>query len=340
MLTEKQLEEIRGWLEKAQNPLFFFHNDLDGLASYLLLKRYTKRGKGVAIKSYPGLNQSYARRIEELKPDVVFIVDSPTVDEGFFEEIRMHNLPVIWIDHHPMQKAEGINYYNPLEGHPSTHEPASYWCYKITKKDLWISFMGCISDAYIPEFKKEFKKEYPDLIEDKEQIEEIINKTEIGKLIQVLNFALKDKTSNVLKMLKALEETESPYQILAKEKRYESIWKRYAQLDKKFQSLFEKALEIAKSPDKLIFFKYGGQMKLSSELGNRLFGMFPEKIIIVAHEEGDVISMTLRGNKVRTYLENTLKKVEGRGGGHEKACGAVIRSENLPKFLEEMKKQL
>ena len=31
MLTEKQLKEIREHLEKAQNPVFFFDNDADGL---------------------------------------------------------------------------------------------------------------------------------------------------------------------------------------------------------------------------------------------------------------------------------------------------------------------
>jgi len=45
MLTETQINEIKEHLEKAQNPLFFFDNDNDGLASFLLLRRYIDRGR-------------------------------------------------------------------------------------------------------------------------------------------------------------------------------------------------------------------------------------------------------------------------------------------------------
>ena len=55
MLTENQIEEIKEHLDKAQNPLFFFDNDGDGLCSFLLLQRFIKKGKGVAIKSFPEL---------------------------------------------------------------------------------------------------------------------------------------------------------------------------------------------------------------------------------------------------------------------------------------------
>ena len=40
MLTDAQIQEIRGFLEKAENPLFLFDDDPDGLTSYLLLKKH------------------------------------------------------------------------------------------------------------------------------------------------------------------------------------------------------------------------------------------------------------------------------------------------------------
>ena len=48
MLSEKQMQELKEHLDRAQNPLFFFDNDADGLCSFLLLARYIGRGKGVA----------------------------------------------------------------------------------------------------------------------------------------------------------------------------------------------------------------------------------------------------------------------------------------------------
>ena len=47
MLTSKQIKEIRKALEEATNPLFFFDDDQDGIAAYLLLKRKYKKGKGI-----------------------------------------------------------------------------------------------------------------------------------------------------------------------------------------------------------------------------------------------------------------------------------------------------
>ena len=86
MLTSKQISQIKVHLEKAQNPVFFFDNDVDGLCSFLLLQRYIERGKGVAIKSFPALDQNYFRKVEELNADYIFILDKPVVSEDFFKE--------------------------------------------------------------------------------------------------------------------------------------------------------------------------------------------------------------------------------------------------------------
>ena len=61
MLTEKQVKEIKEHLDKAQNPLFLFDNDQDGLCSFLILQKYIKRGKGYPIKVSPELTKDYFR---------------------------------------------------------------------------------------------------------------------------------------------------------------------------------------------------------------------------------------------------------------------------------------
>ena len=65
MLSKKQIEEIRDSLEKSQNPLFFFDNDVDGFCSFIILQKAIGRGKGVAIKSFPDLDKTYLRKVEE-----------------------------------------------------------------------------------------------------------------------------------------------------------------------------------------------------------------------------------------------------------------------------------
>ncbi len=51
MLTEKEIAAIRDGLETAKNPLFFFHDDPDGLASALLLYRKINEGRLVRVKA-------------------------------------------------------------------------------------------------------------------------------------------------------------------------------------------------------------------------------------------------------------------------------------------------
>lgn len=136
MLTTKQVKEISEHLEKAQNPIFFFDNDPDGLCSFLLLQRYIGKGKGVSITSFPELMPEYFRKIKELNADYVFILDKPVVSPAFFEEVNKVNLPVVWIDHHITGKIipEFVHYYNPVLNKNKTEEPVTALSYQITKR--------------------------------------------------------------------------------------------------------------------------------------------------------------------------------------------------------------
>src|SRR3989339_1219520 len=243
MLSQEQIQEIRELLNRSQNPLFFFDNDLDGLTSFLLLRRFSGKGKGVAIKSFPELNQTYSRKLTELNPDYVFILDKPLVAEDFIKECIEKNIIVVWIDHHPRPFKEdhpiykNVQYFNPLLNEKPTNEPVSYWSYKIAnkKEDKWISMLGCISDWFIPDFANEIAEEYPDLFPklNKDQQAKALYETEMGKLAKMLSFALKDRTSNVLKMLKYLTMIKVPQELLEKNSKNSSIFQRFKQIDRK-----------------------------------------------------------------------------------------------------------
>ncbi len=101
MLNSDQLDKIKEFLDRSVNPLFFFDNDVDGLTSFLLLRRYAGKGKGVAIKSYPELSESYSRKLHEFNPDVVFVLDKNSIAREFIQTAEELNCPIVWIDHHP-----------------------------------------------------------------------------------------------------------------------------------------------------------------------------------------------------------------------------------------------
>ena len=158
MIPQKQLEEIRSYLKKSENPLFFFDDDCDGLCSYLLLKRYIKNGKGIILKTSPNLDMSFVKKVQENMPDLVVILDQPIIAQEFIDNVHV---PIVWIDHHPIVKRNGIHYYNPLQLDKDDNRPVSYWCYQITKQDQWLAVIGSVADWHIPEFIEDFIKNYP-----------------------------------------------------------------------------------------------------------------------------------------------------------------------------------
>ncbi len=344
MLNKEQIKEIRSHLEKAQNPLFLFDNDVDGLSSFLLLLRYLGKGKGVAIKR--DLDKSYLRRLNEFESDYVFILDQPEVSEDFFLGLKEKNIPCVWIDHHDVEVSlsdkENVDYYNPMfnkNPNERNNEPTTYLCYQVTqrKKDSWLAFIGCLGDCYLPDFTEEFNKNYPGLFD--ERIKKPLDglyQTEIGRITRAINFALKDRTSNVVKMIRTLKKLDSPSLIL-EEKENNTILKRFNQLNKKYLNLLEKAKKFSRG--KLLFFQYGGDLSISSDLSNELCYLYPDKIIVVAYIKSTKAIVSLRGKDVRKITLEAIKSIEGAtGGGHKDATGATIPVEDLPRFKENLQK--
>lgn len=346
MLTNEQLKEIREHLEKAQNPVFFFDNDIDGLMSFILLKRYIDRGKGVAIKSFPGLDASYVRRVEELNADYVFILDKPIVSQEFVNEIDEKNLPIVWIDHHDVSnnvEGRNLNYYNPFFNDKSSNEPVSYLAYQVTnnKKDMWLAMAGCIGDNYFPDFVGDFSKEYSDIWKKgAESAFEILFESDFGKLIMILDFALKDRTSSVMAMINYLSKIKNPSDILVENQHNGQILRRYEQVLGIYKKLLERAKRVARNSKKVIFFQYGGEMSLSANLANELYYRFPGKIIMVAFVKGDVANVSIRGREdVRKITLRAVKAIPGStGGGHMNATGAKVMLKDLKEFVKFFEK--
>jgi len=342
MLTKKQKKEIREHLEMAQNPLFFFDNDCDGLCGFLLLRKYIGRGKGVCVKSFPSLDATYFRKVGELNADYIFVLDKPVVSEEFFKEVEKINIPVVWIDHH---KIEGqkipkfVHYYNPVYNKTKSTEPVTALCYDITNKkdDLWIAVIGSVTDSFLPDFYSDFLKNYPELGVETKKAFDVLYKSKIGEAARVLQNGLKDTTTNVVKMLKFLIDAKSPYDILEENSKNYLMYKRSNEIDKKYKSLLARAKTFLS--ENLLFFQYGGDLSISGELSNELSYLFPDKTIVVAYVKGAKVNLSLRGKKIREKFLKIISKIENAtGGGHEDAVGGVIQSSDLEKFEGELEK--
>ena len=341
MLSDKEIKQIREQLENCKNPLFFFHDDPDGLCSFLLLYRYVKEGHGIVFKAKPGLGVNFVRKVEEYMPDKIFILDIPIVDQEFIDKVKV---PIVWIDHHGPYDRNNVHYFNPRVKDKNDGIPVTRICYEVVKKDMWIAAVGCIGDWYIPNFWDEFKKKYGNLVEkDLKDPGKIYFETTLGRLVRIFSYILKGKTSDVIKCFKILTRIDEPNEILLEEtSRGKFIHKRFEKINQEYEELLNESIKQV-SEDKLLIYVYKeNKMSFSGDLSNELLYRYPDKIVIVGREKSGEVRLSLRSMKkvLPPIIEKALVGVEGYGGGHEYACGANVKKEDFKRFIENIREQI
>lgn len=342
MLPEKQLKQIREELDNCNNPLFFFHDDSDGLCSFLLLYRYKHEGKGVVVKSQPLVDEKFIRKVEECQPDKIFILDIAIVTQEFIDAVKV---PIIWIDHHlGSEKRYNIKQFNPRTIDEKDGSPVSTICYNIVKQDLWLGACGTIGDWKLTEETKKFSEERPDLLpKNIKDPGKAHFETEIGKLSRLFNFILKGKTQDAMKCVKVLTRIDEPNEILQQTTpQGKFVYKRYDFIYKKYEELLGEAKRSVKK-DKLLVFSYEeSKMSFSGELSNELMYLYPNKVIAICREKSGEMKCSLRSIKIPILksVQKAVEEVNGHGGGHEHACGAGVKKEHFEEFLNSLKRQL
>ncbi|MCK4859909.1 MAG: hypothetical protein KAS87_05065, partial [Candidatus Omnitrophica bacterium] len=272
MLTEKQYQQIKEELDNCQNPLFFFDDDPDGLCSFLLLYRYKKEGHGIVVKTHPKLDIRSAPKVEQYAADKVFVLDVAQLEQDFIDACKV---PIIWIDHHGPHEMDNVKYFNPRLTKKDSNIPTTCMCYKVVQRDLWIAMLGCVADYCMPDFADDFKKKYPDLMNNEKSADDIYFNTKLGNLIKIFSFSLKGKPSDVMKSMKILTRIESPYEILNQETaRGKFIFQRYEKMNKSYDSLLESAVK-EEGREKLLVFTYADdKMSFTGDLANELLYKF------------------------------------------------------------------
>lgn len=350
MFGKKQTKEILEHLEKAQNPVFYYDNDADGLCAFLILRRFLGRGYGVAVRSYPDLNETYLKKAEQLNADYIFVLDKPIISKEFVEGADKMQLPLVWIDHHDMVKASAKEFlkhsnfhlYNSCLAGEKSNEPTSYLAYKIArrKEDIWIAMIGCIADHYLPDFSDEFAKRYPEFWNKKAKKPfDAYFGSEIGRIALALNFGLKDSITNVVNMQNFLISCKNPGEVFLELETNKSFREKFREIEKKYNELLKKSEE--SESGKAIYLVYSGELSISSDLSNNLSYLYPEKFIVVAYKKGQITNISMRGKNVKAILEKILENLENAtGGGHKNAVGARIKTEDFQKFKEIFEKEI
>jgi single-stranded DNA-specific DHH superfamily exonuclease len=338
MISQNELNEIRQHLENSQNPLFFFDNDVDGLCSFLILRRAIGRGRGIPIKSFPDLKEQYLKRVEEIAPDAVFILDKAEVSSEFINGVKEKGIDIIWIDHHESKTSKELisktNYYNSMP----TAEPTTFIAQNVfnRKDDLWLGLIGCIGDVYVPDFAMEIERDSPEIFNSKISAFDALFLTEIGKIVRMLNFGLMDTTTNVVNMIKYLQRAKNAYDILEENAYTKNLHRRYRKLNEFYFRQICKAEASMNKESNVIFYSYTGT-SMSSEIANGLYFKNKDKLVVVAFKRPDKINISIRGKNALEITKSAVSKIEGAtGGGHKEATGAMIPVDEWDNFKREV----
>jgi single-stranded DNA-specific DHH superfamily exonuclease len=138
-------------------------------------------------------------------------------------------------------------------------------------------------------------------------------------------------------MIRFLIKTKTPYEVLEDTNQNHSMHYRFDQIESKFQKFVEKASEIGVKSEKILFFQYGGDLSISSDIANALAYRFPDKFICVVYVAGIKANISVRGKKALSKVVKAIEGLEGAtGGGHEEASGAQVKFDDLNVFRKRL----
>lgn len=341
MLTPTQVALLQQELKTAKNPLFIHDDDADGLASFLLLYRVYREGKGIIHKAAPRIDARMLRKVEELNPDKIFILDVPIVEQEFIDGAKR---PIFWIDHHQPLERKNIHYFNPRLKDPHAYVPTTRMAYQVSANpnDLWIAVAGCLADWYLPDFLDQFETKFPHLVKNSKDLEDAVYHQPIGKMVKVFFFLLKGPTSEVRKSIKILTKIQSPDEILLQTTAAgKFLYTRFEQINQKYEVLLSEAKKQVNKSKILLFYYTDTQWSFTSNLANELTSLYPHKVILIARHKSGEMKCSLRAQfPIREKLEKALVGINGTGGGHDNACGTVIKEEDWERFLENLQEEL
>lgn len=341
MLTQKQAEFVREELKTAKNPLFIHDDDADGLCSFLLLYRMIREGKGHISKTSPYLDSRTVRKVEELNPDKIIVLDIPIVAQEFIDAVKR---PIFWIDHHKPLERKNIHYYNPRIENPDAYIPTTRMAYQVSQNpdDIWIAAAGCLADWHMPDFIGQFIEKYPQFLPAKTDLPTAVYQQPMGRLVKLFFFILKGPSGEVRKSIKILTRIKDPDEIFQqKTPQGRFLYKRFEEINQRYEVILKDAQK-AVTKSKILLYRYTeDQWSFTVNLANELTNLYPQKVIIIARKKANEFKCSLRAHfPIDKVLEKALVGIKGYGGGHPQACGATIKAEDWERFLKQFKEEV
>ena len=312
--------------------------DADGISSAALIKQAF--GGDCVLVDYPGMVDALELLRNDKKLKKLFICDlglNKQINDNFVElltELRKKRVSVTYIDHHDIDSKVITKL-------------------KKIKVKLIHNISECTSVLVYDTFKKKLSEHSSFIAACGAITDYMENKPVASKLLQMYDrqFALVNATvltynivghqkdpDYLLYLVDELSESKFPHEI---PNTYEFAQIQVGKLAE-IMSKVRKSMKVSKNLAHMEVLDSGASGAVNLVLG------FSGKDVGVAYKERvdkGIYAVSVRGSpSCKTHLGRLVSSVAadlgGSGGGHDRACGAVIPKEKMKKFLREMNSKL
>ena len=312
--------------------------DADGISSAALIKQAF--GGDCVLVDYPGMVDALELLRNDKKLKKLFICDlglNKQINDNFVElltELRKKRVSVTYIDHHDIDSKVITKL-------------------KKIKVKLIHNISECTSVLVYDTFKKKLSEHSSFIAACGAITDYMENKPVASKLLQMYDrqFALVNATvltynivghqkdpDYLLYLVDELSESKFPHEI---PNTYEFAQIQVGKLAE-IMSKVRKSMKVSKNLAHMEVLDSGASGAVNFVLG------FSGKDVGVAYKERvdkGIYAVSVRGSpSCKTHLGRLVSSIAadlgGSGGGHDRACGAVIPKEKMKKFLREMNSKL
>ena len=316
-MLDREFKYFIDRIRESYRILVFYHYDLDGLISAILIEKFLKN-KDIEFKpSTLNLNNFKSSYLDEY--DLIIFLDLATSYKFLGEKVFI-------FDHHEIEEKykRYLNVINPKKYNKEVCYPTSKIVYDLIKDEsfLHLFLIGFISDGCESEdFLKKFEEKY---------------KTSRKVLFNIVKYL------EAYLVLKGYKGSEYLFNFLKFDYSFESLKRKYYYFRQYYIKLMEEVNRLVEGVDEignLVFLEVNSKIPaILSYLANFLQDKYKDKIIIVYSKKNSEYVFSARSPKqinLMEVFEKVKKEIEVSFGGHKSALGGRVKNINKLKFLLE-----
>lgn len=370
-----KIKKARKLIQESKKPVMFFDSDTDGVTSYIQLKKAFPKIKGYPFSHSRRNSEEFFDKFKD--NDLVIVFDIPTLSKEFFEKFKDRKIiwsdhhPT---NDKKLVRKYKVHHINPLNHSKEDNRPSSYLAYLVSDKEsnLFYAAMGSVADFFILDVLEELynynRKQFNLLFElddkTREEIFEFIRKYSFKdkktrekreyyirylcyeadlilykNLISFIFKIDKERIDEAIDVVLKTNPNNLKAEILAGKKfpfdEYQEIAEEYRNRSKIANSKFKN--------EKIILYDYRGKHGFTSPLSEEIMHRKDQAqmVAVCFKKTGKPFwQCSLRGRSIQVnkVIDETLKDLNGGGGGHPYAGGMRVHKDDFSVFKDRIQK--